>query len=382
MNKHPNFTMSLALLLLAGCGGGNGGGGPAAPAGGAPLAEVGVITLAPQPVELTVELPGRTAANRIAQVRPQVDGIVLRRLFTEGAEVRAGQPLYQIDAAPYRAAVQRAEAAVASAEAQLHAARLLAERFGRLQQGGVVSRQDFDDADAARLSAEASLAASRAALDTARIDLGYTEVRSPINGRIGRSLVTEGALVTRNQDEPLATVAQLDPILVDVTQSSAELLRLKQDIAAGRLQQDARQEAGVSLTLEDGREYAHKGRLRFSEVTVDEGTGSVVLRAEFPNPERFLLPGMFVRAQLQSGRSPEALLVPQAGVSRNARGEATVLVVDGEGMVGERVVEVARAAGSRWIVTQGVSAGDRVIVEGLQKARPGTKVNAMPATER
>lgn len=378
MNKYRTISMCLAAMLLAACGNS----GPAAPAVGAPPAEVGVITLAPQPVELAVELPGRTAANRIAQVRPQVDGIVLRRLFTEGAEVRAGQPLYQIDAAPYRATVQRAEAAVASAEAQLNAARLLAQRYGQLQQGGVVSRQDFDDAEAARLTAEASVAAARAALDTARIDLGYTELRSPITGRIGRSLVTEGALVTRNQDEPLATVAQLDPILVDVTQSSAELLRLQQDIAAGHLQQDARQEAVVTLTLEDGREYPRKGRLRFTEVTVDEGTGSVVLRAEFPNPDYLLLPGMFVRAQLQTGSNPEALLVPQAGVSRNARGEAMVLVVDAQGKVGERMVEVSRAVGSRWIVTQGLAAGERVIVEGLQKARPGATVNAMPATGR
>lgn len=377
-----NICRTIAICLIPVVLGACGGTGPAAAPGGAPPAEVGVLTMATQPVELTVELPGRTAANRIAQVRPQVDGIVLRRLFTEGAEVRAGQPLYQIDAAPYRATVQRAEAAVASAEAQLNAARLLAERYGRLQQGGVVSRQDFDDAEAARLTAEASLAAARAALDTARIDLGYTEVRSPITGRIGRSLVTEGALVTRNQDEPLATIAQLDPILVDVTQSSVELLRLQQDIAAGHLQQDARHEAVVALTLEDGRQYPLKGRLRFTEVTVDEGTGSVVLRAEFPNPDRLLLPGMFVRAQLESGRNPEALLVPQAGVSRNARGEATVMVVDAEGTVGERVVEVSRATGSHWIVTKGLSAGERVIVEGLQKARPGAKVNAMPATER
>jgi membrane fusion protein (multidrug efflux system) len=368
----PSFGALALALLIAGCGRG----GPAAPA--APAPEVGVITLAPRQIDVATELPGRTAALRIAEVRPQVEGIVQKRLFTEGAEVRAGQSLYAIDAAPYRAALLRAEAAVASAEAQLHAAKLLAERYGPLREGGVVSRQDYDNADAASRSAAAALAAAQAALATARIDLDYTQVRAPIAGRIGRSLVTEGALVTRNQEEPLATIAQLDPIYVDMTQSSAELLRLQREFAAGRLQRSGSGQARVTLTLEDGSAYPLEGALQFSEVTVDAGTGSVLLRAVFPNPERLLLPGMFVRARLAQGSSGEALLVPQAGVSRNARGEATVLVVDAASQVSERVIQVDRAIGSDWLVTGGLAAGEQVIVEGLQKARPGAPVTPVP----
>jgi membrane fusion protein (multidrug efflux system) len=358
--------------VLAACGSGE----TAAPPPPAP--EVGVITLAAQQIDVSTELPGRTAAYRIAEVRPQVEGIVKKRLFTEGAEVRAGMPLYEIDAAPYRAALLRAEAAVASAEAQLNAAKLLADRYGPLREGGVVSKQDYDNAVAASKSATATLAAAQAQLETARIDLGYTQVRAPIGGRIGRSLVTEGALVTRNQDAPLATIAQLDPIYVDVTQSSAELLRLQREFAAGRLQRIGNEQARVSLTLEDGSAYGTDGSLQFSEVTVDAGTGSVLLRAVFPNPERLLLPGMFVRARLAQGSSSEALLLPQAGVSRNARGEATVLVVDAGNKVSQRVIEVDRALGSDWLVTGGIAAGERVIVEGLQKAQPGAIVTPVP----
>ncbi|MGC4028786.1 MAG: efflux RND transporter periplasmic adaptor subunit [Steroidobacteraceae bacterium] len=348
---------------------------------GAPAApEVGVMTLAPEPVELSTELAGRTAAFRIAEVRPQVEGIIQRRLFTEGAEVRAGQPLYQIDAAPYRAAAVRAQAGVASSEAQLNAAQLLAERSGTLVQTGVVSKQDNDNAAAAGRSAAAAVEAAKAQLESARIDLAYTQVRSPISGRIGRSLVTEGALVTKSQGDPLATVAQLDPIYVDVTQSSSELLRLQRDFAAGRLQRNGADKARVTLTLEDGSRYPHEGSLQFTEVTVDPGTGSVLLRAQFPNPDRVLLPGMFVRARLEQGSNGQALLLPQAAVSRNARGEATVLVVEAGDKVAERVIQVDRAIGNRWLVAGGVEAGERVVVEGLQKARPGQTVKPMPAT--
>jgi membrane fusion protein (multidrug efflux system) len=353
-----------------------------APAPAATAPQVGVITLEPRPVNVSTELPGRTAAFRMAEVRPQVEGIVKRRLFTEGAEVRAGAPLYEIDAAPYRAALLRAEAAVASAEAQLNAAQLLADRYGPLREGGVVSKQDYDNAVAASKSATATLAAAQAQLETARIDLGYTQVRAPIAGRIGRSLVTEGALVTRNQDAPLATIAQLDPIYVDVTQSSAELLRLQREFTAGRLQRAGTGQARVTLALEDGSEYALEGALQFSEVTVDAGTGSVLLRAVFPNPERLLLPGMFVRATLAQGTRSQALLVPQAGVSRNARGEATVLVLGAGNMVSERVIQVDQAVGSDWLVTSGLAAGDRVIVEGLQKARAGAAVTPVPLAGR
>lgn len=366
------LSLVFAAVLLHGCSGEA----PAPAAGAAP--EVGVVTLAPRAVNLSTELPGRTAAFRIAEVRPQVEGIVQKRLFTEGSEVRAGQSLFEIDAAPYRAALLRAEASLASAEAQLNAARLLTERYGPLNERGVVSKQDYDNAVAASTSGEAAVAAAKAQLATARIDLGYTQVRSPIAGRIGRSLVTEGALVTRNQEQPLATVAQLDPIYVDVTQSSAELLRLQRDFAAGRLQRDADQAARVTLTLEDGSEYAHAGSLQFSEVTVDPTTGSVLLRAVFPNPDRLLLPGMFVRATLARGSSSDALLVPQAGVSRNARGEPTVLVVNEANQVSERVIGVGPSVGSDWLVTDGLAAGERIVVEGLQKARPGMTVTPAP----
>ncbi|MET0281598.1 MAG: efflux RND transporter periplasmic adaptor subunit [Steroidobacteraceae bacterium] len=371
--KHTSFITILVMTsLLAACG--KGGGEPAAPA--AP--EVGVITLAVQAVQLSTELPGRTSAYRIAEVRPQVDGIVRRRLFTEGAEVRAGQPLYEIDAAPYRAALQRAEAALAGGEAQFNASRLLAERYGPLQERGVVSKQDYDDAVAGRTSGEAAVAGAKAEVETARINLSYTQVRAPISGRIGRSLVTEGALVKAAQDDPIAVIAQLDPIYVDVTQSSTELLRLRRDMAAGLLQRDTNQQAKVSLKLEDGTVYPQSGSLQFSEVSVDPGTGSVLLRAEFANPDRTLLPGMFVRATLDVGSSNQALLVPQAGVSRNARGEATVMVVDADSKVSERVVEVDRAIGTSWLVSSGLTAGERVVVEGLQKARPGMTVTPKP----
>jgi membrane fusion protein (multidrug efflux system) len=259
-----------------------------------------------------------------------VAGIVLRRLFTEGAEVRAGEPLYEIDSAPYRAALLRAEAALARAEAQLQAARLLAGRYAPLQERGVVSKQEYDNAVATDKSAEAAVASAKAALETARIDLAYTQVRAPISGRNGRSVVSEGALVTRNQQQPLATVAPLDPISEDDTHTSAELQRLQREFDARPLQRDGKRKARLMLQLEDGTGYAQSGTLQFSEVMVEAGTGSVLLRAVFPNPARTLLPGMFVRATLPQGSSSQALVVPQAGVSRNARGEPTVLVVDAE----------------------------------------------------
>jgi membrane fusion protein (multidrug efflux system) len=336
------------------------------------------MVMAPQAVELSTELPGRTAAWRIAEVRPQVEGIITRRLFQEGSEVTAGQPLYEIDPAPYRAALLRAQANVASSEAQLNAAKLLTDRYEPLQAQGAVSKMDLDNAQAARRSAEAAVEAAKAALESARIDLGYTQVRAAIAGRIGRSLVSEGALVKAAQDAPLATIAQLDPIYVDVTESSSELLRQRRDFDGGLVQRNEKQQARVTLLLEDGSEYPQAGSLQFSEVTVDTGTGSVLLRAVFPNPRRTLLPGMFVRAKLGLGSSAKALLVPQAAVSRNARGDATVMVVDDAGKVGERVITVDRAVGSNWLVSGGVAAGDHVIVEGLQKARAGAMVKAMP----
>jgi membrane fusion protein (multidrug efflux system) len=371
MTNYKTPAILLLVSLLAACGGNA----PPPPAAGAP--EVAVITLAPRQVELSTVLPGRTSAYRIAEVRPQVDGIVLKRLFTEGAEVRAGEPLYEIDPAPYRAALLRAEAALASAEAQYEAARLIAERYGRLQSQGVVSQQEYDNSVAADKSAAAAVASAKAALETARIDLAYTQVRAPISGRIGRTLVTEGALVTAKQQQPLATVAQLDPIYVDVTQSSTELLRLQREFDEGRLQRDGQQKARVVVQLEDGTEYPEPGTLQFSEVTVESGTGSVLLRAVVPNPRRTLLPGMFVRATLPQGSSSQALVVPQAAVSRNARGEPTVLVVDAENKLSERVIQVNRAVGSDWLVNGGLSAGERVVVDGLQRVRAGVTVTPL-----
>jgi len=360
--------------LLAACGTSNsqGNGGAAAPP------EVGVIIVQAQPLQLSTELPGRTSAYRLAEVRPQVEGIIKRRLFTEGSEVAAGQQLYEIDPAPFQAALLRAQANLASSQAQLNAAKLLSDRYESLQAKGVISKQDFDNAQASNLSAAAAVEAARAAVESARIDLGHTQVRAPIAGRIGRSLVTEGALVKDAQDEALASIAQLDPIYVDVTESSAELLRQRRDFDAGLLQRDAKQQAKVTLTLEDGSSYPQAGSLQFSEVSVDAGTGSVLLRAVFPNPKRTLLPGMFVRATLGLGSSRQALLVPQAAVSRNARGDATVLVVDAAGKVSERVIAVDRAVGSSWLVSAGLAAGERVIVEGVQKARAGAIVKAVP----
>jgi membrane fusion protein, multidrug efflux system len=375
-NHQQRVLVFIVASMLAACGGGKNQG---AAAGGPP--EVGVITLAPQPVALSTELPGRTAAYRIAEVRPQVEGIIKRRLFKEGSEVAAGQPLYEIDAAPYQAALLRAQAGLASAEAQLVATGLQARRYGPLLKEGAVSQQELDNAVAAQGSAEAAVASAKAAVETARIDIGYTQVRAPITGRIGRSMVTEGALVKAAQDAAIATIAQLDPIYVDVTESSSELLRLRRDFDAGRLQRDAKQQARVTLTLEDGSRYPDSGVLQFSEVTVDPGTGSVLLRAEFPNRARNLLPGMFVRATLGVGSNQTALLVPQAGVSRNARGEATVLVVDAEDKLAERVIEVDRAVGSNWLVSAGLKAGERVVVEGLQKARAGATVKPMPVAD-
>lgn len=369
----PPLAVALTIMLAA-CGGSS-----PQNAGDIPPPEVGVVTVQPQPVELATELSGRTAAYRIAEVRPQVQGIIQRRLFTEGSEVRAGQPLYQIDSGPYRAAAARAQAQLTSAQAELEATRLQAERSASLVESGVVSRQDNDNVQAASRSAEAAVAAASAALESARIDVSYAEIRSPIAGRIGRSLVTEGALVKNGQDQPLATVAQLDPIHVDVTESSAELLRLRRDLAEGRLQRVDSEHARVTLTLEDGSRYPHEGKLRFSEVTVDEGTGSVLLRAEFPNPDRLLLPGMFVRARLAQGMSSQALLVPQSGVSRNARGGAVVLLVGPDDQVLERAVQVDRVVDGQWLVTSGLAPGDRVIVEGVQRARPGAQVKPMPA---
>ena len=321
---------------------------------------VSVVTLHAESVPMSSQLPGRVAAYRTAEVRPQVSGIVLKRLFVEGSEVRAGQQLYQIDAAPYQASYDSAVAVEASARA-------LSERYKPLVAANAVSKQDYDNAEASYLQA-------RAAVETARINLVYTRVLSPIAGRIGRSMITEGALVTANQATALATVQQLDPVYVDVTQPSATLLRLQRESAAGLLRRDESGQTRVQLQLEDGSAYAHPGALQFSEVTVDPGTGSVTLRALVPNPERLLLPGMFVREQIQEGVRQGTVLVPQQAVGHDQRGSPNALVVGPDNVVQLRVLQADRAVGDRWVVTAGLAVGDRVVVEGIQFARPGAKV--------
>ena len=347
-----------------------------------PPPEVGVITLAPRAIAITDQLPGRTTAYRVAEVRPQVTGIVQKRMFVEGGEVKAGEQLYQIDPGSYRAALSSAQAALKRAEAQAVTAKLLQERYAPLMAANAVSQQENDEAIAARARADADVAEARAAVDSARINVVYTQVLSPISGRIGRALVTEGALVTSAQQNALATVQQLDPIYVDITQSSTELLRLQRQLENGELVARDKHEAEVGLTLEDGTPYAERGRLKVSEVSVDPSTGSVLLRAVFPNPKRELLPGMFVRAQLTRGTRAAALLVPQRGVLRNAKGEATVMVLDKEDKVIERVVTADRAINGEWLITAGLTAGERVVLDGLQKIKPGSPVKAVPAAEQ
>jgi membrane fusion protein, multidrug efflux system len=378
MPKRNNSVRAVCLAVaaafaLAACGKDQG--------GPPPPPEVSIITLKARTVAITDQLPGRTTAYRVAEVRPQVTGIVQKRLFGEGSEVKAGDQLFQIDAGSYRAALSSAEAALKRAEAQAVTARLLEERYAPLIAANAVSKQENDEAIAARTRADADVASARAAVDAARINLVYTQVLSPISGRIGRTLVTEGALVTSGQEGALATVQQLDPIYVDITQSSTEMLRLQRQLANGELVKDDRNQAEVTLILEDGSAYPERGRLKVSEASVDPSTGSVVLRAEFPNPRRELLPGMFVRAQLAQGMRAAALLVPQRGVSHNPRGEATVLIVDQDDKVAERVVTADRAIQGEWLITAGLAPGDRVIVDGLQKAKPGSPVKAVPAAE-
>lgn len=343
-----------------------------------PPPEVGVITIQPQSISLTMELPGRTAARMIAEVRPQVGGIIQKRLFTEGSEVKEGQVLYQIDPARYREAFNSAKAALAGAEANLGALRLREERFANLVKMAAVSRQDYDDISAALKQAKADVEGAKANLERARIDLDYTRVKAPISGRIGRSSVTAGALVTASQAVPLASIQQLDPIYADVTQSSADMLHLKRNFASGLIKTSGPNQAKVRLLLEDGTSYPLPGTLEFSEVTVEQNTGSVTLRNIFPNPDKLLLPGMFVRAVLEKGVNEEAILVPQRGVTRNPSGEAIAYVVGAGDRVEQRVIQVDRTVGDNWLVSEGLKAEDRVIVEGIQKAPPGATVRPVP----
>lgn len=340
--------------------------------------EVGVITIKPGPVTIATELPGRTSAFLVAEVRPQVSGIVQKRVFIEGSEVKAGQLLYQIDPAAYQAALASAKAAEAKAEANLIPARLKEERYRDLVKIKAVSQQDYDSAYASFRQAEAEVAAAKAAVETARINLAYSKVTAPISGRIGKSSITDGALVTANQAAALATIQQLGSMYVDIIQSNADLLRLRQSISSGLLKKGGTAAAKVKLLFENGAPYPVEGTLKFSDVTVDPSTGSVTLRALFPNPKQLLLPGMFVRAIVQEGVNEQAILVPQRGVTRNQAGNAMVMVVGAEEKVEPRVVKVERTVGDSWLVSEGLKAGDRVILEGLQKGRPGTQVKAVP----
>ena len=361
----------LASIILSGCGSQQ-----AAPKPGLP--EVAVVIVNPERVVLTTELPGRTSPYFVAEIRPQVNGIVQERLFNEGSDVKAGSVLYRIDPAPYQAAYDNAVAALARSEANLPPVRLKAERYKELIAVKAISQQDFDNAAAALKQAEADIDYSKAALESARINLAYTRITAPISGRIGKSNVTVGALATAYQGSPFATIQQLDPIYVDATQSSANLLQLRQNISAGRIKGTGPDQARVKLLLEDGTPYPQEGTLKFSEVTVDPSTGSFILRMIFPNPKHTLLPGMYVRAVVQEGVVDRAILVPQQGVSRDPKGNPVGLIVDGSGKVEQRMITVARAIGDRWLVSEGLNPGDRLIVEGSQRIRPGSSVRVVP----
>ena len=366
------------LLALAAC---NRGGHQAQQEGAPGPTPVGVVTVREEPVTLTVELPGRTAAFETSEVRPQVNGLVRARLFTEGDFVRQGQPLYRIDAAPYEAQAASARAALTRAQAGTASSAALSRRYGELVRINAISRQEFENAQTASNQAQSDVAAQSAALRSAQIDLARTTITAPISGRIGRSAFTTGALVSAAQADPLATIQRLDPVYVDIQQSSADLLRLREQVLAGDLSR-ARTGARLRLRLETGSIYPREGTLRFTDVTVDPATGSQTIRAVFANPNGLLLPGMFVRAELVEGVQGRAMLVPQRAVTRNERGQATVMVV-GRGDLAElRPIQTSRTLGANWVVTGGVRPGDRVIVEGAMMLRPGMPVRPRPWVDR
>jgi membrane fusion protein (multidrug efflux system) len=365
------FLILTAVAALAACGGD-----PDAAQGAGPV-PVTVVTLQSERVTLTRELPGRSTAYLVAEVRPQVDGIVLKRLFAEGGLVKQGQPLYQIDDATYRADLNSARANVVRAQATLETADLNAKRSSQLVQVDAVSQQDHENAAAALRQAQAELKSAQAAVDRAETIVGYARIVAPISGRIGKSTVTQGALVTANQSDPLATVQQLDPIYVDLTQSSAEWLQLRRELAAGRL--SGASDLPVTILLEDGSPYEHAGKLAFSEVSVDPTTGSFGLRVVVPNPDNVLLPGMYVRAVIGRGVRENGVLVPQQGIARDPKGSTTAMVVGADGKAEIREVRVSQTIGDKWLVEDGLAAGDKVIVEGLQKIKPGAPLQATEA---
>jgi len=376
-NRYEWLTWTGAVLvlmiLLGGCGSGQG-----QQAKQPPVPEVAAVTIQPQQVELTTELPGRTSAYLVAEIRPQVNGIIKQRLFKEGSDVKGGQLLYQIDPAPFQVALDSAKASLGRVQANLPSVRLKAERCQELLADKAVSRQDYDDAAAALEQARAEIKYWEAKVEEARINLGYTRVNAPISGRIGKSSVTVGALVTAYQPTALSTIQQLDPIYVDVTQTSAELLRLKRNLESGKLTADSKNGRKVQILLEDGTPYPLEGTLQFRDVTVDQATGSFTLRIVVPNPKNLLLPGMFVRAVVQEGIAAQAIMVPQQGVSRNPKGEPIALVVDKADKVQQRLLNLNRAIGNQWLVSSGLSAGDRLIVEGMMNVRPGATVKVVP----
>jgi membrane fusion protein (multidrug efflux system) len=340
--------------------------------------EVATMTVARQRVALTTELPGRTSPYRIAEIRPQVNGLIQKRLFTEGSDVQAGQALYQIDPAPFQAALDNARAALGRAEANLPALQLRADRYKEALADKAVAQQDLDDATAALKQAVADIAYYQAMVETARINLGYTRVVSPISGRIGRSSVTDGAIATAYQPTALATIQQLDPIYVDVPQSTTELLRLQRRLEEKRMNRDGTNADQVDLILEDGTNYPLEGTLQFRDVSVDPTTASVILRMVFPNPNGVLLPGMFVRAVVKEGVNEQGILIPQQAVSRDPKGNPVALIVNASGKVEQRMLNLDRAVGDQWLVSSGLTPGDRVIAEGMQKVQPGVSVKEVP----
>ncbi|MCA8236478.1 efflux RND transporter periplasmic adaptor subunit [Burkholderia cenocepacia] len=366
------ITVATAAVFLAACGKKESAPPPQTP-------EVGVVTVQPQAVPVFTDLPGRTSAFLVAQVRARVDGIVLRREFTEGTDVKAGQRLYKIDPAPYIAALNSAKATLAKAQANLVTQNALVARYKVLVAANAVSKQDYDNAVATQGQAAADVAAGKAAVDTAQINLGYTDVVSPISGRVGISQVTPGAYVQASQATLMSTVQQLDPVYVDLTQSSLEGLKLRQDVQSGRLKTSGPGAAKVSLILEDGKTYSEPGKLQFSDVTVDQTTGSVTIRAVFPNPNRVLLPGMFVRARIEEGVNENAFLVPQIGVTHDQKGQAIAMVVNASNKVEPRPLKTTGMQGQNWIVEGGLQAGDHVIVQGVDKVRPGATVKTVAA---
>jgi len=369
---HALLLGTVAAATLAACGKTP----PPPPAPGMP--EVSVVTLQQEKVSLTRELPGRTNAFLLAEVRPQVTGIVKQRLFTEGALVKAGQPLYQLDDATYQANAASARAALARAQATLKSAELNAQRSAELVKIDAISKQDNDNAIATLAQSRADVAAAEAAVQSSSVTLTYARITSPITGRIGKSSVTPGALVTANQAALLATVQQLDPVYVDLNQSASELLQLRKDLAAGKLSRSG--DVPVQILLEDGSRYQHDGKLAFADVSVDPGTGSFSLRVTVPNPENILMPGMYVRAAIASGVRDNAILVPQQGIARDPKGNTTAMVVSKDGKAEVRPVKVSRTIGANWLVEDGLAAGERVIVAGLQRIKPGVPVKAVEAS--